>query len=443
MSRRRKQKLPPEAVETEIESLSHDGRGVARVNGKAVFIEGALPGEQVSFRYTRCRSQFDEGSVEQVLRASPHRVEPACEFFQICGGCRLQHLDSAEQIQLKQTILLDNLTRIGKVSAETVLEPLRGPEWGYRQKARLGVRYVRKKERVLVGFREKNSAFLADMDACKILHPRIGEHLQDLAAAIAQLSCYDKIAQVEVAIGDEDAALVVRHLVDLSAADRDILAEFGKRFDFQIYLQPGGPDSISLLWPETAGLSYALPDYQLQIDFQPMDFTQVNAQLNRSMIQQALALLQPQADETVLELFCGLGNFSLPLARHAKQVVAVEGDAALIARARENATRNDIHNVEYHVANLMEDVQGMAWLRGREYDKILLDPPRSGAIEVIPQIAALGARRIVYVSCNPATLARDAGVLVNEYGYRLQQAGVMDMFPHTAHVESIALLVKD
>jgi len=443
VSRRHKKKLPLDAVETEIESLSHDGRGVAHINGKAVFVEGALPGERVSFRYTRCRSQFDEGRVEQVLRASAQRVEAACEFYQVCGGCRLQHLDAAEQVRLKQTVLLDNLTRIGKVKPESILEPLCGPIWGYRQKARLGVRYVRKKERVLVGFREKNSAFLAEMDSCKILNPRIGEHLQDLSSAIAQLSCYDKIAQIEVAIGDENAALVIRHLVELSAADRDILTEFGKQFDFQIYLQPAGPDSIELLWPDTAGLAYALPDYQLQIDFKPMDFTQVNSQLNRSMVQQAIALLQPQADETVLELFCGLGNFSLPLARHAKQVVAVEGEASLIERARENAANNGIHNVEYHVANLMDAVAGMAWLRERKYQKILLDPPRSGAIEIIPQLATLGARRIVYVSCNPATLARDAGMLVNEYGYRLQQAGVMDMFPHTAHMESIALFVKD
>ena len=439
---RRKKKLPAEPQRATVESLTHDGRGVARIGDKTVFIDGALPHEEVMFRYSRVRSNYDEGTVLEVLTASPHRVTPACEFFAVCGGCSLQHLEPAEQIRLKQSMLLENLTRIGKVQADEILPPLTGPIWAYRQKARLGVRYVHKKERVLVGFREKHSAFLADMHSCRILNPLIGERLDDLSSMIRQLSCYKQIAQIEVAIGDEAVALIFRNLVELTDEDKQVLAEFGQRHEFQIYLQPKGPDTVTLLWPETASLSYRIPQYDVSLAFRPNDFTQVNTAINQAMVTQALDLLDPQPTDQVLELFCGLGNFSLPLARQVKQLVAVEGDAALIERARENAERNAIHNVEYHVANLMEDVAGLPWLRKRSYDKILLDPPRSGAVEVIPVIAGLKPSRIVYVSCNPATLARDAGVLVNEYGYKLVKAGVMDMFPHTAHVESIALFIK-
>ena len=439
---RRKKKLPAEPQRATVESLTHDGRGVARIGDKTVFIDGALPQEEVMFRYTRVRNNYDEGAVLEVLKASPHRVTPACKFFAVCGGCSLQHLEPAEQIRTKQSMLLENLSRIGKVQAEEILSPLIGPIWGYRQKARLGVRYVHKKERVLVGFREKHSAFLADMHSCKILNPLIGERLEELSTTIRQLSCYKQIAQIEVAIGDEGAALIFRNLVELSEADKQVLTEFGQRHEFQIYLQPKGPDTVALLWPETASLSYRIPAYDITLAFRPNDFTQVNTAINQAMVARALDLLDPQATDQVLELFCGLGNFSLPLARQVKQVVAVEGDAALIERARDNADRNAITNVEYHVANLMEEVTGLPWLRKRSYDKIMLDPPRSGAVEVLPVIAGLKASRIVYVSCNPATLARDAGILVNDYGYKLVKAGVMDMFPHTAHVESIALFIK-
>jgi len=439
---RRKKKLPAEPQRATVESLTHDGRGVARLGDKTVFIDGALPQEEVLFRYTRLRSNYDEGTVLEILKASPHRVIPACEFFDICGGCSLQHLDPAEQIRIKQSMLLENLSRIGKVQAEEILAPLTGPIWGYRQKARLGVRYVHKKERVLVGFREKHSAFLADMHSCKILNPLIGERLEELSSTIRQLSCYKEIAQIEVAIGEEGAALIFRNLVELSDDDKQVLTSFGQHHEFQVYLQPKGPDTVTLLWPESASLSYRIPAYDITLAFRPNDFTQVNTAINQSMVTQALELLDPQPTDQVLELFCGLGNFSLPLARQVKQVVAVEGDAALIERARENASRNAIDNVEYHVANLMEDVAGLPWLRKRSYDKILLDPPRSGALEVLPEIAKFKASRIVYVSCNPATLARDAGILVNNYGYNLIKTGVMDMFPHTAHVESIALFTK-
>jgi 23S rRNA (uracil1939-C5)-methyltransferase len=439
---RSKKKLPTEPQQATIKSLTHDGRGVARIDDKTVFIDGALPDEDVLFRYTRVRSKYDEGEVLEVLQASPHRVTPACEFFNACGGCSLQHLEPSEQIRVKQSMLLDNLRRIGKLQPEDILPPVTGPIWGYRQKARLGVRYVHKKERVLVGFRERHSAFLADMTHCKILNPLIGERLSVLSQLIRQLSCYKQIAQVEVAIGDETAALIFRHLDDLTEGDKQRLAEFGRQYDFQIYLQPKGPDSVTLLWPETASLSYRLPYYDITLAFLPNDFTQVNTAINQAMVSRALELLAPQPTDQVLELFCGLGNFSLPVARQVQQVSAVEGDAGLIERARENAERNDIHNIDFHVANLMDEVSGLPWLRKRHYDKVLLDPPRSGALEMLPNIASLKVGRIVYVSCNPATLARDAGILVNEYGYRLVKAGVMDMFPHTAHVESIALFSK-
>ncbi len=439
---RRKKKLPAEPQRATVENLTHDGRGVARIDDKTVFIDGALPQEEVLFRYTRIRSNYDEGTVVEVLAASPSRVTPACEFFDVCGGCSLQHLDPAEQLRIKQSMLLENLNRIGKVQTEEVLPPLTGPIWGYRQKARLGVRYVHKKERVLVGFREKHSAFLADMHSCKILNPLIGEQLDDMANTIRQLNCYKQIAQVEVAVGDEGVALIFRNLVELSEADKQVLIAFGQRHEFQIYLQPKGPDTVTLIWPKTAGLSYRIPDYDITLAFRPNDFTQVNTAINQAMVTRALELLQLQPTDLVLELFCGLGNFSLPLARHVKQVVAVEGDGALIERARENARHNAIDNVEYHVANLMEVVTGLPWLHKCLYDKVLLDPPRSGALEVLPTIADLGVSRIVYVSCNPATLARDAGILVNDYSYKLVKAGVMDMFPHTTHVESIALFIK-
>jgi 23S rRNA (uracil1939-C5)-methyltransferase len=443
VSRRRKQKLPPVPQRAVIENLSHEGRGVARIDCKTVFIEGALPGEAVMFRYTRLRSRHDEGTTTEVLDASPLRVRPQCEYYGLCGGCSLQHLDPAAQIEHKQSVLLDDLQHIGKVQPQEILPPLTGPLWGYRQKARLGVRYVHKKGRVLVGFREKHSAFLADMHRCRILAPQVGERLDDLSAVIGQLSCYNQIAQIEVALGDECAALIFRHLVDLTDADREILSGFGRQFDFQIYLQPKGPDSVHLLWPDTATLSYRLPAQDVTLEFRPNDFVQVNTAINRDMVTLAIDLLEPSATDRVLELFCGLGNFSLPLAKQVSQVVAVEGEAGLVEQARQNAQRNNIGNIEFHTANLVDEVRDQPWLHQQRYDKILLDPPRSGAVELIPQLAETRTNRVVYVSCNPATLARDAGLLVNELGYQLVKAGVMDMFPHTAHVESIALFVRD
>lgn len=431
-----------EPITAEIESMTHEGKGIARIDGKAVFVDGALPGETVEFVLTRSRRNYDEARLLQVMSASADRIEPDCEHFSICGGCRLQHLGSDEQIRRKQQILLEDLARIGRVEPESVLAPLNGPVWEYRNKARLGVRYVDKKGKVLVGFREKGSHFLAELQHCRVLIPEVGQRLQELGELISRLSIYRRLPQIEVAAGDEQVALVFRNLEPLTEADIQLLVDYGRRNDLVIYHQPKGPDTVSLLYPDTVQLNYRLPEFDVTLDFLPSDFTQVNRDINRHMVSQALQLLDVGTDDRVLELFCGLGNFSLPLARQGGEVVAVEGEAGLIERARANARANGIDNVAFHVANLFDDVSEAPWLRGQSYSRVLLDPPRSGAAEILPQLAASGARRIVYVSCNPATLARDAGELVNRYGYRLQQAGIMDMFPHTAHVESIALFVK-
>ncbi len=441
MSRKRSL-LTIEPLIADIETMTHEGKGIARLGGKTVFIDGALPGEKVEFVFTRSRRNYDEGRLTQVLEASPHRVEPACEHFGICGGCSLQHVSSEEQIHIKQQVLLDDLQHIGRVKPDEVLPPLTGQVWGYRKKARLGVRYVDKKEKVLVGFREKGSHFLAELKSCKILTPEVGERLKELGQLVRQLSCYKRMPQIEVAASDDRLALVFRNLEPLTDADVQLLIEYGRSTGFVIYHQPKGPDSVQLLHPEQATLTYAVPEFDITVEFLPTDFTQVNSEINRNMISHALQLLEANSSERVLELFCGLGNFSLPLARQAGQVVAVEGEKNLIERARRNAANNAIDNIEYHVANLFEDVSDCPWLKGQQYDKVLLDPPRSGAIEMIPQLAGVGAAQIVYVSCNPATLARDAGELVNKYDYQLHKAGIMDMFPHTAHVESIALFVK-
>ncbi|MEJ2142483.1 MAG: 23S rRNA (uracil(1939)-C(5))-methyltransferase RlmD [Gammaproteobacteria bacterium] len=438
---RRKKKLPSEPVTATIESLSPEGRGVAHIDGKITFIAGALEGELVNFVYDNIRAKFSEGHTVEVINASADRVEPKCQHAGICGGCSLQHMDAHAQIQHKQSVLLDHFHNLANIQPDKVLEPLTGPLWGYRKKARLGVRFVRKKERVLVGFREKNSSFLADIKQCEILHPSVGHHLMELSELIGGLSCFDKIAQIEVAIDDTHTCLVFRNLVDLKDSDSEKLISYARDNNIDLYLQPKGPDSIELLYPESSELSYSVEN-GLNVYFRPSDFTQVNAEINKKMVVRAVELLQLDTNDRVLELFCGLGNFTLTLAKKVTSVVGVEGDKGLVARARENAKLNNMENITYHVANLMEDVSGAPWLRKTSYNKILIDPPRSGASEVLPDIVKLDAERILYISCNPATLARDTNYLVNEAGYRLAKAGVMDMFPHTSHVESIALFVK-
>jgi 23S rRNA (uracil1939-C5)-methyltransferase len=442
MGRSRRKKLPPDPVAATIESLSHDGRGVTHIEGKAVFIHGALPGEEVLFTYSAKRRNFDEGVVQQVLQASPERVEPGCPHFGVCGGCSLQHMDASAQIRSKQQVLQDAFQRIGEVEPEEWLPPLLSPNpWGYRRKARLGVKYVPKKGKVLVGFRERGSSFVTDLGRCDVLHPKVGQLITPLGELIGGLSIRDRIPQIEMAMGDSTCVLVFRVLEALSQEDRDKLEAFGAEYAIAVYIQPGGPDTVQPLSGTAANLNYVLPEYHLEIQFLPTDFTQVNSELNRLMVQRAVEMLAPAADERVLDLFCGVGNFTLPLARSCREVVGVEGDSALVARARENAHHNGVDNARYFTANLYESLEKEPWL-AESFDKALLDPPRSGALEVLEHLPKLGIERMVYVSCYPGTLARDAGELVKKHGYRLLSAGVMDMFPHTAHVESIALFER-
>ncbi|PID64534.1 MAG: 23S rRNA (uracil(1939)-C(5))-methyltransferase RlmD [Gammaproteobacteria bacterium] len=429
---------PAEAV---IESVTLEGNGVAHIDGKAVFISGAIPGERVMFTYTQRKSRFDEGRVTEVLEASAERVEPRCVHYGVCGACSWQHIKPEAQIRYKQQAMLDTIRRVGKVEPEVVFEPLVAESWAYRRKARLGVRYVRKQDRVLVGFRGSDGRSLADMQRCEILHPTLGEHLVDFQELIAGLDARAAIPQIETAVGDNGTALVFRHMEPLSQSDQLALRRFGEQHDYQIYLQPGGPDSVHCIWPDNPELYYQHPEFNTRVDFGPQDFFQINQSLNRKMVVRAVELLDPQPEDKVLDLFCGLGNFTLPLAIKAGHVTGVEGDSVMVRRARETALANGIENTDYFVCNLMGKMQGESWLKQR-FDKILLDPPRAGAKEVIEHFGRLGAKRIVYVSCHPGTLARDADMLVNTQGYRLVGAGVLDMFPHTAHVESIAVFEK-
>jgi 23S rRNA (uracil1939-C5)-methyltransferase len=435
--RNRKQRLPEPCASIEVEELVHDGRCVAHRDGKAVFIDGALPGETVGFEYLATHRKFDEGRVTQVHRPSADRIEPRCLHFGLCGGCSLQHMNAAAQIEAKQAVLLDNLERIGGVVPESILPPLTGPVWGYRTRARLGVKHVRNKGRVLVGFREKRRSLVAELTRCEVLHPAVGERLEALAGLVDRMAAKARLPQIEVAVTDTVAALVFRHLDPLAEQDRSLLQQFGAQHDLHIYLQSAGPDSLELLWPDSSCLRYELPGQDVVIEFRPTDFTQINPDINRQIVDRVVQLLEVRPEDSVLDLFCGLGNFTLPLARQAGTVTGIEGEAGLVSRACDNARLNRIENASFHVADLSADATEAAWAGGH-YDKVLLDPPRSGAAAVIDVLGNIRPSRIVYVSCHPGSLARDAGRLVNDFGYRLEQAGVMDMFPHTAHVESIA-----
>ena len=429
-----------------IVDLSLDGRGVARwpeghANaGKAVFVSGALPGETVSVQQTARSRHFDEAKTLEVIEASPDRVEPRCPHFGTCGGCVLQHFAEERQIESKQRVLLENLQRIGHVAPQSVLPPLRGDSWGYRRKGRFSVRRVEKKDKTLVGFREKDPRFVADIGECHVVVPQLGFKVAALGALVDGLDARRDIPQIEFIAGDAQIALVFRHLQPLSDADKAKLAAFAEAEGFSIFLQPGGIDSVHPLTGDAPKLSFRLPQWDIELMFRPLDFIQVNAKLNEAMIARALELLDVQPGERVLDLFCGLGNFTLPLARAAGdgEVVGVEGDAGLVQRARANAAHNGLGNATFHAADLVQDLAAQPWLKAG-FDKLLLDPARSGAIEVLKQLPLKGLKRIVYVSCHPGSLARDAGFLVNDAGWTLREAGVMDMFPHTAHVESIAV----
>jgi 23S rRNA (uracil1939-C5)-methyltransferase len=430
---------PFEAVVT---GLTHDGRGVARrESGKAIFISGALPGERVMAQQTARQRSFDEARAVEVLEASPDRVTPRCPHFGVCGGCALQHMDEARQIHAKQGVLMENLERIGHVTADAILPPLTDSAWGYRRKGRFSVRRVEKKGKTLVGFREQDPRFVADLGECHTVIPQIGMRVAALASLIDGLDARSEIPQVEFIAGDDTVALVFRHLVPLGEADRAALVEFGREHAFAIFLQPGGIDSVHALWPEAPALAFRLPQWDVELQFRPLDFIQVNAGLNQKMIASALSLLDARPGDRVLDLFCGLGNFTLPLARTVREVVGVEGDAGLVQRAQDNARHNRLDNAHFHAADLAQDLRAQPWMR-EGFDRLLLDPPRSGADVVLKQLPLKGLQRIVYVSCHPASLARDAGYLVNERGWKLRAAGVMDMFPHTAHVESIAMFER-
>ncbi len=432
----RKRRLPKEPVEARITGLAHEGRGITHDRERPVFVDFALPGERVRFRYTKLRRSRGEGSAVEILEPAAERIPPGCPHFGTCGGCALQHLPAPAQIAHKERVLLEQLERIGGVTPEQRLAPLTGPVWGYRRKARLAVKHVPKKGGVLVGFREKHSPLVAPVDACPVLDPRVGERLEALARLVASLSIPDRIPQIEVACGDETAALVFRHLDPLTAGDLEALAAFARETGLAVLRQPGDESTITPVEPAAPALSYTLAPFGVTVGFEPTDFVQINAAVNTAMVQRAVAWLAPAPGRRILDLFCGVGNFSLPLAQAGAAVTGVEGEAGLIERARANAAANGLE-ADFAVGDLTAEA-GLAAIRGA-YDAVLLDPPRSGAAEALAPAAATGAGRIVYCSCGPATLARDAGTLVHEHGYRLTAVGVMDMFPHTAHVESFAV----
>lgn len=440
-----KKSKPPliASAPAEIHALSHQGIGIAAVEGKTTFIEGALPGETVKYRIFKKHRHYDEGAALEILNRSPERSVPRCQHFGICGGCSLQHLEAAAQINWKQKILLEQLEHLGQVTPEAILPPLNSKIWEYRHKARLGVRYLHKHHKALVGFREKFRHGIADLQHCHTLHPSIGHRLPALSELVSQLSCKADLPQIEVAIGDQQAALIFRHLLPFTEEDQQLLRHFGRETQIHIYLQPNQPQPISLLWPENASarLSYQLVDFGIEMLFHPSDFTQIHLEMNRLMVKQAVTLLVPEAEDTILDLFCGIGNFSLPLARFAHQVTGIEGSNIMVERAYENAQHNQITNIQFAVENLFSPQADSAW-QHQHYHKILLDPPRSGAQEIIHHFPRLGAKRILYVSCNTATLARDAHILVHQLGYQLKKAGMMNMFPHTSHIEAMALFER-
>lgn len=426
-----------------IESLDHEGHGIARADGKTLFIDGALPFEQVVYQSYRKKPNFENAQTIQVLRESFVRTKPQCPNFGVCGGCSMQHMEATAQVAAKQRVLEDNLWHIGKVRAESLLPAIYGPSWGYRYRARMSARYVAKKGGMLVGFHEKRSSFIADMTECHILPARISAQLPDLRELIGQLSIFDRMPQVELAIGDQVDVMVLRIMEPLNEADEQLLRDYAEQHRVQFWLQPKGPDTAYAFYPlDAPALTYSLPEFRIVMPFRPTEFTQVNPQINQVLVSRALRLLDPQPGERIADMFCGLGNFTLPIARRGATVLGMEGSQGLVERARENAALNGLAEVTgFQVANLFEMTEETLAQLG-PFDKMLIDPPRDGAIELIKSLGENGPSRIVYVSCSPSTLARDAGVLVNTKGYRLLQAGVVNMFPHTAHVESIAVFER-
>jgi 23S rRNA (uracil1939-C5)-methyltransferase len=431
------------SVAVHIESLDQEGRGIARVDGKVTFVDGALPGESVEIRTWRRKRSFDLASATRILHASSQRVVPPCPHFERCGGCSLQHLDERAQVAIKQRTLEDSLARLGGVRAEEILPPIHGPAWGYRLRARLAVRHVAKKGGVLVGFHERRTHMVLEMDSCAVLPARISALILPLRKLLGAMQLAARIPQVEFAAGEAADALVLRVLDPVGEHDLALLRAFAERHAVDIYLQPEGPDSVRPLQPERLRpLFYRLPDFDLTLHFRPSDFTQVNRAVNEVLVRRAVGLLDPRPGQRLADLFCGLGNFTLALARRGAQAVGVEGSAELVACAEENARGNGLaQRARFRVADLFEAPQRVLAELG-PLDGLLVDPPRHGAHRLVQALGEDRPRRLVYVSCNPATLARDAGVLVREKGYRLRAAGVMNMFPHTSHVESLALFER-
>lgn len=425
-----------------VESLSHDGRGVIHVLGKTTFVQGALPGETITFQITKQRGSYNEAQILEILTPSPYRTEPRCPHFGICGGCSQQYLDPTYQISFKQKTLQDLLLHQAKLEPKDWLEPISSPAWGYRRKARLGVKYLAKKDKVIIGFRERKGRLITDCSRCEVLHPSIGERLPAFSELISTLSIRDNIPQLEIAVGDQDSAVVFRHLKPLTEKDLALITHFSETHALQAYLQPRGNDTVHVLYPKTAKpLSYTLSRYHLTFEFQPLHFVQINAFVNEAMVDLALALLDIQPNDRILDLFCGIGNFSLPMARLNAKVTGVEGDLSAVQQAIHNAALNQLNEVNFHKDDLFAEQFTAPWAK-QIYDKMLLDPPRAGASAIVNSIQQWRPKRIVYVSCDLATLARDAQIL-HQQGYTLMKTGIMDMFPHTQHAEAISLFVRN
>jgi 23S rRNA (uracil1939-C5)-methyltransferase len=426
----------------QVDNLNHDGWGVVRA-GKTVFVAGALPGETVEYRVRRRQRNFDEAELLQVIEPAADRIAPGCAHFGTCGGCALQHLAPESQLGFKDSMLRDALRRIGKVEPARWIPPLAGDAWGYRRRARLGARFVHAKQRSMVGFRERLSSYVADIGNCPVLVPAVGNLIGDLSALVTRLSIPTRIPQIEVAVGDDTVVLVMRTLSPLSEADREALLQFEKDHQVRWLLQPGGPSTVEALQGEVPALWYELPEFGLRLSFEPADFIQVNGEMNRRLISHVLELLQLDSGSTALDLFCGLGNFTLPMATRGRQVLGMEGDAGLIARAGANAAANGLKNARFVATNLAGEGAAQRCLDAAgagPWSHVLLDPPRTGASDILPALARLAPRRVVYVSCHPGSLARDLGILITEHGFQLAAAGIVDMFPHTSHVESVAVL---
>ena len=427
----------------QVDALDLEARGVARREGKVVFIEGALPTERVSVHTFRRKPSYEIARVEQIHRAAALRVEPRCPHFGVCGGCLMQHLEPSAQVAIKQRALEDGLAHLANVKPARVLAPLHGPYWGYRYRARLAVRWVAKKGTVLVGFHERKSSFVADMRTCHVLPAHVAALLMPLRALMMSLSAPDRFPQIEVSVGESVTALVLRHLMPLTDSDFEHLRHFAQAHNIQWWLQSKGPDTVHALEPEhETALSYTLPEFGLTMPFRPTDFTQVNHQINRVLVSRALALLEPQPSDRIADMFCGLGNFTLPLATRCREVIGLEGSPTLTERAQTAAVAHGLNHASFSTLNLFEVTAEWLQSLGR-FDRMLIDPPREGALALVQALVqtpvAQRPTRIVYVSCNPATLARDAAILVHEGDYRLSSAGVVNMFPHTGHVESIAV----